>query len=97
MNKLITLLTLTLLSIACDPIDDAVNYTPEQTVYAEECVNNLWADQELNDYNKVGGLGLKALYKACADDYFSKRFVINQDQMFEIKEAEIERLRKLGY
>ena len=96
MNKLITLLTLSLLSIACDPIEKA-NYTPEQTAYANECQTNLWSDQELNNYNGVGGLGLRELYDACAEDFNKRRFVINQDQMFEIKEAEIERLKALGY
>jgi uncharacterized membrane protein len=85
-----------MLSIACDPIETE-NYTPEQKSYINECHTNLWSDQELSDYNGVGGLGLKELYTACENDYNKRRFVINQDMLFEIKEAEIERLKALGY
>lgn len=82
MKNLIIALTLIAAAFGCDPIDSA-DQDRSQSVrgYAHYCVNQIWSDTRLAQYNMMDHLTHREVYEKCVADYDRKSIVLIMEEV----------------
>ena len=77
MKTLLIILSIFSCSVACDPIDQKDhNRSTRQRAYANYCVDTLWHNPTLAEWNRMENMSHRDIYEACAKDFSEKKITL---------------------